>query len=117
MPIVITSKRNGFRRCGMAHPARAVEHPDGAFSPEQLKELQAEPMLVVQVVGIPQVAEAQEDAKPAEPEADSASELVGGIEDASAPESQEASQAVETQEDAKSAEPKGTSGKPKKDGK
>lgn len=50
MPVIITSKRDGFRRCGMAHPANAVEHKDGAFSDEQLATLKAEPMLVVQEV-------------------------------------------------------------------
>lgn len=48
MPVIITAKRDGFRRCGMAHPAIAVEHKDGAFTEEQLAILKAEPMLVVQ---------------------------------------------------------------------
>lgn len=54
MPVIITSKRDGFRRCGLAHPASPVEHPDGAFTPEQLEILKAEPMLVVQeTVAVP----------------------------------------------------------------
>lgn len=48
MPVIITSKTDGFRRCGLAHPARPVEHADGAFTEEQLEILKAEPMLVVQ---------------------------------------------------------------------
>lgn len=48
--IIITAKKDGFRRCGLAHSARPVEYPDEAFSPEQLAELQAEPMLVVELV-------------------------------------------------------------------
>lgn len=48
--IRITSKQDGFRRCGVAHPADATEHADDAFSAAQLKALQAEPMLVVEVV-------------------------------------------------------------------
>lgn len=48
MPVIITAKKDGFRRCGMAHPANAVEHADGTFTEEQLAILKAEPMLVVQ---------------------------------------------------------------------
>ena len=48
--IQITSKRDGFRRCGVAHPKSTTQYPDNRFTAEQLKILQAEPMLVVQVV-------------------------------------------------------------------
>jgi len=48
--IRIKSKKNGFRRCGIAHPAVPVEYPDDRFSKEELKVLKAEPMLVVEVV-------------------------------------------------------------------
>lgn len=47
--IIITAKKDGFRRCGVAHSAKPVEYPDDAFSPEQLAELQADPMLVVEL--------------------------------------------------------------------
>lgn len=47
MPITITSKRDGFRRCGLAHPACAVTYPDDAWTPEQLAQLKAEPNLIV----------------------------------------------------------------------
>ncbi len=50
MPIIITSKSDKFRRCGMAHPKEATTHPDGTFTEEQLVILQAEPMLTVQVI-------------------------------------------------------------------
>ena len=50
MPICITSKKNGFRRCGIAHPSTRVEYPDGKFTPDQIKILQADPMLVVELV-------------------------------------------------------------------
>lgn len=50
MPVIITAKKDGFRRCGMAHPASPVEHKDGTFTEEQLATLKAEPMLVVQEV-------------------------------------------------------------------
>lgn len=47
MPITITARRDGFRRCGRAHPARPTTYPDGFWTPEQLATLQAEPMLIV----------------------------------------------------------------------
>ena len=45
--IIITSKKDGFRRAGVAHSARTTEYPDGFFSDEQLELLRAEPMLYV----------------------------------------------------------------------
>ena len=48
--IRITSKKDGFRRCGVAHPKSATDHPDNRFTEDQLQILQAEPILVVQVV-------------------------------------------------------------------
>ncbi|WP_316347618.1 HI1506-related protein [Desulfuromonas acetoxidans] len=48
--IKITSKKAGFRRCGIAHPTTATEYPDGKFTEKQLKQLQAEPMLVIEVI-------------------------------------------------------------------
>lgn len=63
--IIISSKKDGFRRCGVAHPAAPTEYPDGSFTPEQLTQLQAEPMLVVAVkeTGIPAAIEAIEKIK------------------------------------------------------
>ncbi|UPQ37745.1 HI1506-related protein [Providencia rettgeri] len=49
MPIIITAKVNGFRRCGIAHSDAATEYPDDHFTKEQLATLQAESMLVVSV--------------------------------------------------------------------
>lgn len=49
MPIVITAKVNGFRRCGIAHSDTATEYPDDHFTKDQLNVLQSEPMLVVSV--------------------------------------------------------------------
>ena len=47
--IRITSKKDGFRRAGMAH--RGVrEYPDKTFDAEQMAALEAEPMLVVEVL-------------------------------------------------------------------
>jgi hypothetical protein len=47
--IRIKSKKAGFRRCGIAHPAEFVEYPNSRFSGGELKILKAEPMLVVEV--------------------------------------------------------------------
>lgn len=47
MPVTITAKVNGFRRCGIAHPDTATTYPDDRFTKTQLAELRAEPMLVV----------------------------------------------------------------------
>lgn len=46
--IIITSKKDGFRRCGVAHPMAPTMYEDGSFTPDQINELQAEPMLTVQ---------------------------------------------------------------------
>ncbi|WP_153013322.1 HI1506-related protein [Aquitalea pelogenes] len=51
--IRITARDDGFRRAGMAHSATPTEHPDETFTPEQLQELQAEPLLVVEVLPDP----------------------------------------------------------------
>lgn len=45
--IQVTSKQEGFRRCGVSHPARPTDHPDGKFTEEQIEILKAEPMLTV----------------------------------------------------------------------
>ena len=54
--IVITSKREGFRRCGVAHAARPVEWPDERWTIDELDALLAEPMLTVEVVEDPDLA-------------------------------------------------------------
>lgn len=56
--IRITSKKNNFCRCGIAHPDKAVEYPDDKFTEKELERLQAEPMLIVEVMD-----EAQEKVK------------------------------------------------------
>lgn len=50
--IRIASKKEGFRRCGVEHPAAAKDYPDDRFSKKELEILKAEPMLVV-VEGLP----------------------------------------------------------------
>lgn len=46
--IRITAKKDGFRRCGIAHSKTAVDYPDSKFEKDQLEILKKEPMLVVQ---------------------------------------------------------------------
>lgn len=63
MPIVITSTVDGFRRGGMAHPKGTVEHPDGTFTDEQLRQLHNEPRLaVIEAIGEVDGEEASSDA-------------------------------------------------------
>lgn len=45
--IKISSKKEGFRRCGVAHPKGVVEYADDHWSKEQLRILTAEPNLTV----------------------------------------------------------------------
>lgn len=47
MPIQITARREGFRRCGIAHSAKTTTYDDGHFTPKQLAELENDPQLVV----------------------------------------------------------------------
>ena len=45
--IDIKSRRDGFRRCGVAHSATPTWYAETAFSQEQWAQLKAEPMLVI----------------------------------------------------------------------
>jgi hypothetical protein len=66
--IIIKAKRDGFRRCGVAHSAKATEYQDDAFTSEQLAVLQAEPMLHVKVIDeLDDDGAEPDDDKPAEP--------------------------------------------------
>lgn len=47
MPIQITAKRDGFRRCGIAHSDKTQTYADDHFSAAQLQVLEAEDQLVV----------------------------------------------------------------------
>ena len=60
MLIRITSKKEGFRRCGIAHSEKPTIYPDDRFSAEELKILEAEPMLIVERI--------PEEAKESDPE-------------------------------------------------
>ena len=46
--IRIISKKDGFRRCGVAHPETPTDYDDGHFSKKELERLKNEPMLIVQ---------------------------------------------------------------------
>lgn len=50
--IRIVSKKEGFRRCGMAHSEEPTFHDPGAFNKRQLEALRAEPMLIVDEVDV-----------------------------------------------------------------
>ena len=50
MPIKITSARDGFRRCGMAHSKQTTQYPDGKFSKKEIAILENESMLTVEVI-------------------------------------------------------------------
>ncbi|ECS8429362.1 hypothetical protein CCT29_10450 [Salmonella enterica] len=45
--IFITSKREGFARCGVRFSETTTSYPDDRFTPEQLADLEVEPMLIV----------------------------------------------------------------------
>lgn len=47
MPIQITAKRDGFRRCGMAHSDKTQTYADDRFTSAELQVLEAEDQLVV----------------------------------------------------------------------
>ena len=55
--IRITSKRENFRRCGVAHTKEATEYSDDKFSKEEIAILEAEPMLYVERMDDPLIAE------------------------------------------------------------
>jgi len=49
MATVITSKKEGFRRCGVVHSIAPVTHPDERFTADELERLLNEPMLTIEV--------------------------------------------------------------------
>ncbi|HXG29327.1 MAG TPA: HI1506-related protein [Nevskiales bacterium] len=46
----ITSKRDGFRRGGIAHSTTPTDHPIDRFTKEQLAAIKTEPMLTVEEI-------------------------------------------------------------------
>ncbi len=63
MPVTITAKRDGFRRCNAAHATVTTAYPDGHWTEAQLAILRADPNLVVVVTP----AQAEETAQAATP--------------------------------------------------
>lgn len=51
--IIITSKVHGYRRCGVEHPAYPTQHPDDAFTEEQLNILRSTDGLQVELTDEP----------------------------------------------------------------
>lgn len=51
--IKISSQREGFRRCGIAHSVAPVEYPDGRWSDAELTALMNDPTLTVEVIAPP----------------------------------------------------------------
>ncbi|RNM18573.1 hypothetical protein EFS38_19775 [Dickeya undicola] len=47
MPIQITARVDGFRRCGIAHSAKTRTYHDDEFTAAELATLEAEPQLIV----------------------------------------------------------------------
>lgn len=62
MPIQITAKREGFRRCGIAHSEKTTTYPDGHFTDAQLRELGSEPNLIVMKVDVRPAMTSNDDA-------------------------------------------------------
>ncbi|MBE0529532.1 MAG: hypothetical protein IH626_01810 [Rhodospirillales bacterium] len=58
---IIAKPAAGFRRAGMYHPAKAVDHPADDITAKQLKALKEEPQLVVQEVEVPDKPAAKSD--------------------------------------------------------
>ena len=46
----ITSRQEGFRRSGIAHPAQPTDYPLNGFTEAQIEALKSEPMLIVEEV-------------------------------------------------------------------
>jgi len=78
--IRITSTKDGFRRCGVRHPAKPTTYDNDKFTPEQLKRLKAEPMLVVEELPDtePDAKKTKEAKKPEDKGADKASDKTSG---------------------------------------
>lgn len=50
MIVRIQSKRDGYRRCGIAHPRLPTDHPAERFTEAMLEKLQADPVLTVELL-------------------------------------------------------------------
>ena len=61
--IRIASKKEGFRRCGIAHSAKPTEYPNDRFTKKDLAALKADPTLIVDEIPDKPAAEAKETKK------------------------------------------------------
>jgi len=52
--IRIISKKEGFRRCGIAHSEKPVDYEDDHFTEKELERLKNEPMLILQELPNPE---------------------------------------------------------------
>lgn len=50
MIVRIKSARDGYRRCGVAHPKQATDHQADRFTEAELERLQSDPVLTVTLV-------------------------------------------------------------------
>lgn len=100
----ITSTVDGFRRAGMFHPASPREYPADWFDPEELAALRAEPKLVVQLLGLPDILEPlalEGSGTPPVATMDAAKEPAGGDADQGATRDPQAPDTPEAGKDAK----------------
>lgn len=63
--IRIVSRKEGFRRCGVAHSVAPTDHPDDRFTAAELERLIEDPMLVVVVLSDSDETAEKEAKKPA----------------------------------------------------
>ncbi|MCY1356905.1 hypothetical protein D9M68_303300 [compost metagenome] len=50
MIVRIKSSRDGYRRCGVAHPKATTDHPASRFTEDELARLQDDPVLTVELL-------------------------------------------------------------------
>jgi hypothetical protein len=62
--IRITSRQNVLHRCRVPHPKGTTEYPDDMFSKAQIKILQAEPKLTVEIIEDGEQIEGTEEERP-----------------------------------------------------
>ena len=66
--VKITSKKQGFRRCGIAHSTTPTTYPLERFVGRQLEALRSDPMLDVEIVDVPDEEPVEEPEPAPEPE-------------------------------------------------
>lgn len=115
MGLLITAKREGFRRAGVAHSADATYWPDGHFTEKQLEQLRGESQLLV-IEGVQPPEELADELEPKKDSVDENSDQAGNAAgSASAPQGQAvgAAASVVAPATAKPVKPAKAAGKPK----